>query len=202
MPKRTLLVYPNPFHAIDHEGRPAGVLPLEPEGDGVTTFDDRRFVGATLKAEILQKFPRGDARQSVQRTTFDFSDEPVEVRNTPYYRMAIARGEILAADKASALECGIDSTYLEPAKVLLTARDEAIGLWKRMDHEDHDGVPESLSKFAFGPMPEAVEARKKAADEADKAAKEAAAKAKAEEEAAKKAEEAKKAQAATKRGGE
>ncbi len=101
MPKKlnTLKVWPNPFHALDADGRPAGVLPYEPEGNGVTTFDARRFVGAMVDAEILQKFPPGDARQAVQRTWFKFQDDVSEVRCSPYYQHAIARGEIFAADK-------------------------------------------------------------------------------------------------------
>ena len=174
MPKRTLLVWPNPFHALDHEGRPAGVLPYEPEGNGVTTFDDRRFVGAQLKAEVLQKFPRGDAREPVQKTWFEFSDEPVTVKNTAYYAHAIARGEIFAADAESAMACGIDKSFLEPDVLLERARQEAIGAWKIQAHEHHeDEAPELLTKFSFGPMKEAVAARKKEEIEAKKSAVEA-----------------------------
>lgn len=173
MSKRTLLVWPNPFHAVDHEGRPAGVLPYEPVGDGVNTFDDRRFIGAMVKAEILQKFNAGDGRQTVQRTGFVYADEPVRVSDTAYYRHAIARGEIFAADAASALLCGIGgATFLEAAPLLERARAEAVAEWERQAHEEHDGVPDALKKFAFGPMPEAVAARKA---EADKLVTEAAA---------------------------
>lgn len=201
---RTMLVWPNPFHAVDHTGRPACVLSYEPEGNGVDTFDDRRFVGASLKATILQKFAPGDARQTVQRTTFEYADEPTKVPATAYYKHAIARGEIFAADAESAKLCGIDSTFLEAGPLLERAREEAIGEWMRQGHEEHDGVPEVLSKFAFGPMPEAIKARADAAAKAADAEK--AAKAMAEKAAADKAEADKAAAAKNKnvqpRGGE
>lgn len=187
---KTLLVWPNPFHAVDHEGKPAGVLPYEPVGNGVTTFDERRFVGALLKSEVLQKFPRGDARENVQRTWFEFADEAVRVPSTPYYKAAIARGEIFAADAPSAKLCGIVDSFLEPGPLLERARDEAIGELKRMGHEGiEDEVFTALRAWAFGPMKEAVEARKKADAEAKKAAEKADAEAK---DAAKKVEDAKK----------
>lgn len=211
MSKRTLLVWPNPFHALDHEGRPAGVLPYEPEGNGTTTFDDRRFVGAQLKSEITQRFPRGDARQSIQRTWFEFTDVAIRVKNTAYYSQAIARGEIFAADEESAKLCGIDKSFLEPGSLLERAREEAAGFWKQQAHEHHDeDVPELLSKFAFGPMPEALAALKKADEEGKKAAAEAEKKAAAEADAAKadakkkadKVESDKQAAARAARGGE
>lgn len=178
MSKRTLLVWPNPFHAVDHEGHPAGILPYEPMGDGVNTFDDRRFIGAMVKAEVIQKFAPGDGRQSVQRTGFVYADEPIRVHDSAYYRHAIARGEIFAADAASALLCGIDSgTFLEPGPLLERARVEAIGEWERQAHEEHDGVPDALKKFAFGPMPEAVAARKTKIDKLAEEATDAAARA-------------------------
>lgn len=169
MPKQTLLVYPNPFHALDHEGRPACVLPYEPEGNGVTTFDDRRFVGANLKSEILEKFPQGDARESRQRTWFDFTAEAVRVRNTAYYQHAIARGEIFAADEESAKLCGIQQTFMEPGLLLEQARKDAIGFWAQQAHDEHDAeAPKVLTEFSFGPMPEAVALRKKAEEDAKK----------------------------------
>jgi hypothetical protein len=170
MSKRTLLVWPNPFHQLDAEGRPAGVLPYEPVGNGINTFDDRRFVGATLKAELIETFPRGDARTNVQRTWFEYFDEPSKVPATPYYKQAIARGEIFAADEESAKLCGITNSFLEPAPLLASAKAEALALWKRAAHEDAEEEPEALMSFSFGPMAEAVEARKKAAAEESKKA--------------------------------
>ncbi len=92
---------------------------------------------------------------------------------------------------------------MEPGKLLEASRDEALAAWKREAHEDTDieSPPEELTKFAFGPMPEAIEARKKSAEEAKKKAEEDAKKA-AEEAKKKAAEEEAKKKAATARGGE
>jgi hypothetical protein len=170
---RTLLVWPNPFAALDHEGRPHGILQFEPEGDGVRTFDDRRFVGAQLTAEILGTLPTShpnETAQTIQRTTFVYADEPTPVRNTAYYTGAIRRGELFAADEASATEAGL-GRFLDPGKALEAAREGARATWAILAHEDHDEAPpETLTAFAFGPMPEAIAARKKAASEAAKSA--------------------------------
>lgn len=165
---RTLLVWPNPFHALDHEGRPHAILPFEAEGDGVSTFDDRRFVGATLTAEIVGPLPTAHPDETAvvtQRTTFVFGDEPTTVRNTAYYTGSLRRGELLAADEASANEAGLP--FVEPGKALESAREGAKASWAILAHEDHDDAPpEALTAFAFGPMPEAIAARKKAAQPA------------------------------------
>lgn len=154
---QTLKVWPNPFHALDHEGVPCALLPYEPEGDGVTTFDDRRFVGAHLQAKITQTFQRGDARHAIQRTSVKYTNEEVTVRNTAYYAHAILRGEIFAADEASAKAVGIQK-FLPPGEGLQLEKEAAIGLWERAAHEEHDGVPEVLRSFVFGPMAGAKEA--------------------------------------------
>lgn len=159
---RTLLVWPNPFHALDHEGHPAGVLSYEPTGDGVKTFDARRFIGATLESRITAKAIEGTAQQSMQRTWFKYLDEPTEVPETPYYKHAIARGEIFAADAASAARAGITIGFVEPSVLLERCRKEAVEAYERNPpHEDLDGLaPDELVKFTFGPMTGAVEQRK------------------------------------------
>lgn len=156
---RTLRVYPNPYHHLDHEGRPCGVLPWEPEGDGVTTFDSRRFVGATLQAVITKKFPKGDARQTEQDTTFIFSDEAVQVNDTPYYRRAIKSGEIFAADADTARRAAVP--FMEPTLALTNAKAGALHHLKNIHvHEDHDEETHAaLIDHSFGPMAEAIKGR-------------------------------------------
>lgn len=168
----TLKVWPNPFRHVDHRGQPCGVLPYEPEGDGVITFDARRFVGATLQATILQKFPEGDARQTVQDTSFVFSDEPTTVRDSAYYRSAVKNGELLPADAETARKVGM--VFKDPAEAL---RDEQTGAAKHWTdvaaHDAHSSdVPEGLKTLTFGPMgktPEVkLEEKKKAPEDAAK----------------------------------
>lgn len=172
---RTLKVYANPYKTLDGEGRPCHVLPYEPEGDGVKTFDDRRFVGATLKVKVLEKFPDGDPRQTVQENTFVFSDEPALVKDTPYYRHALKRGDILPADAETARLAGLK--FVEPKEALAAHRDAAVQVFENVEkHEETpEKAPDTLKSHAFGPMAEAVAARKKADDEAKEAAKKAAA---------------------------
>jgi hypothetical protein len=164
MPKpRTLLVYPNPFHALDHEGQPAGVLSYEPTGDGATTFDERRFIGASLQHKMLSIAVQGTAQHSMQRTWFEYLDTPVEVPESPYYTMAIARGEIFAANEETAKRAGITNGYVKPEDLLERAKAEAIDAYERnLPHDDADPLaPDALVKFSFGPMKVATEARKK-----------------------------------------
>lgn len=159
--QRVLRVFPNPFHALDHDGYPACALPHEPVGDGVTTFDDRRFIGATLCAKMLQKFPQGSAQHSTQETWFEFSDEPTPILSSPYYKHAMARNEIIPADEESARVAGV--AFIEPAVRLEQLKREAIQAWTNQNHEEHDDVPpEELLNFSFGPM------KKVAAKEAPK----------------------------------
>ncbi len=169
-----LNVYPNPFHALDHLGRPAGVLPNEPEGDGIHTFDSRAFVGARLRTEITYKpnLQYGlDASHQRQDTQFDYTEEPVTVKNTPYYRSALQRRELLPADEYTALTANVPWKEIEEA--LEDEREMALTRWQQQAHEEHedDDEPEALMNFHFGPMPKAIEARKvaaKAAAEAEK----------------------------------
>lgn len=172
MKPRTLLVWPNPFHALDHEGRPAGVMSYEPTGDGVTTFDSRRFIGASLQSHILEKAIVGTAQQTMQRTWFDYLDEPVEVPESAYYKHAIARGEIFAANAETAARAGISKqTFVEAGELLERAKAEAIDAYERNPpHEDVDGLaPDTLVKFTFGPMKDAMAARKVREADAKKA---------------------------------
>lgn len=185
MTQRTLKVYANPYHQLDHLGRPSCVLPFEPEGDGVRTFDARRFVGATLKAKVLEKFPPGDPRQNVQENTFEFSDEPTTVKATAYYLGALRRRELIPADAETARYANVK--YVDPSELLEKLRAEAVLYWEKVEkHEEtSEKAPDHLTGHSFGPMKDRV---KKVAEEESKK--------KAEE--AKKAEDAKKAASAGK----
>lgn len=173
-----LKVFPNPYKQLDHKGRPSSVLPYEPEGNGITTFDARRFVGAQLKSKILQTFAPGDARQTVQDNWYEFGDEAVEVPDTPYYRRAILQGDLIAADPFSARRSG--TKFVEPKEILEKSKEGAIHHRRHVEAHDEidlDLIPEEIGKHAFGPMTEAVEARKVAAKEEEKKVKAEAVKA-------------------------
>lgn len=151
MTLRTIKVYPNAYGALDSSGRPRAALPYEPTGDGVTTFDARRFVGATLKTKVLEKFPRGDARESVQENTFEFSDQETTLPATTYYLDALRRGELLPADEDTARTAGIK--FADPAELLEFKKKDACDVWAKRNHAGcSDKVPECLAKHRFGPM--------------------------------------------------
>lgn len=167
---KTLRIFPNPFHALDHDGHPNAVMPKEPEGHVGNPIDNREFIGAQMRHEFIDPvLPDGDARQRRQRTRFVFSDDAVTVPHTAYYRFALVRREVIAADEETAKAIGM--AFVEPGPALEAERAAAIGFRARMAHEDHDeDAPEELSSFAFGPMPQAIAARKAAAGDAEKQA--------------------------------
>lgn len=172
MPKpRMLRVWPNPFSAIDHEGRPAGVVSLEPVGDGITVFDDRRFVGCVLKSKVTKKVPRGSAQQNEQDTWFEYDKEPTTVPLTPYYVRAVRTGELVCADEASAQKAGVK--FADPAKFLAAARDGAVKhIEEVVSHESHDDdFCDPVKSFSFGPMGDSTPVSTKPEDKAPKTTK-------------------------------
>lgn len=137
IPHKTLRVLPNPWTYIDHKGRPAGRFPYETT-DGV--LPDGRTIGSHIASAEEVK-----AAKSVRIAGFTFqlapadhdiqiaySDEPVTVANTPYYRKAIASGQLIAADVATANVAGIRAKDFESyAKHIDGKRAEAIEVFDR-----------------------------------------------------------------------
>lgn len=138
---RTLAVYANPYLHLDADGLPQAALPWDPIGHN----PGRGWVGAELKAETGPAYEPGDPRQPDHRIWFEFSDEPQVLPDTPYYRMAIARGELVIADKATADACGV--SFVDPATAL--AKHKANALAHRKAH--HGDEPACLAGHAFGP---------------------------------------------------
>ena len=103
--KRTLSVLPNPWLYIDHKGRPAARVAVEQPVNG--TYDPRT-VGSSIAAAQLVSAARKDAplSQDIHDLEIQYSKEPVEVRNTPYYRRAVMDGELVAADRDSFVAAG------------------------------------------------------------------------------------------------
>lgn len=165
---RTLKVYPNPYKVYDHEGRPCNVVPFEPEGDGVSTFDSRKFVGAQLKVKVLKKFPEGDARQTEQENTFEYQDDPVTVRDTPYYREALRRGDLIAADAETARKLG--KKFVDPKKVLETEKAGAIHYYENIEKHDDtpEKAPDALRNHGFGPTKQPPEKKDETPPAGDK----------------------------------
>lgn len=100
MLQRTLLVCANPWHSVDHYGRPAGHCPKERLP---TTVGHQGYVGCVaIAGPIVHRSGRtGDFDHD---TVWHFSAEPVKVPDSVYYRRAIQNGEVFAADEKTTRE--------------------------------------------------------------------------------------------------
>lgn len=161
LPIKTLSVLPNPWAAIDHQGRPSGVVLCDPVEHVPTRGDEpRRFVGATMAARMLREFPPGDPRSNEQDTTWTFVTEPVALPNTGYYRERIRSGELIAADSKTSRVAG-QKNFVPPATALADARTAAIANWER-----DVGTPGAFAmleaeRAAAAPQPEPPKAEPK-----------------------------------------
>lgn len=146
-----LRVVANPYHALDAQGRPAGAVPLDP----TRASGSVRYIGATLAATVLERWggkdrlgrptfdPRGYGRQD---TTWSFSDEPVEIEDTPYHRQRLASRELFAADEAThATVFRGRVPFVPPADALAVAKADAAAAFER-----ETGAP---PPFAAAPAP-------------------------------------------------
>lgn len=121
-------VVANPFHTLDHRGRPCGVFPVEPR----TVGESLGYVGAKVdatKTKVLRAKVEGDIRPSFQNTEYSFSRDPVSVPMTAYYRQGLRSGAILPADEAAAKWAGI--TFTAPVDALVVARKAAEAEFER-----------------------------------------------------------------------
>jgi hypothetical protein len=139
---RYINVLPNPWSALDDQGNPCGICPVDP---GLSTRRD--FVGARFEsAEVIEKIPEGDLRHPRQYNNWVFSEEPVRVEATPYYLEKLRSAELLPADAEAAKAAGIGFTsVVEATKVQVMA---AVAKWRGQ----HGEVP---SWFTEPPEPTA-----------------------------------------------
>lgn len=131
MAKKFLLVYPNPFIAIDHDGMPAGACPCDmPEHVGMTS---RQWVAAELDPQgtvLLEKLSAEELRyrDARQQTRFKFAfGEPTKLPITEYYKDRLRSTELLAADKDTAHAAGLE--FIAPADALAKSKAAALKKW-------------------------------------------------------------------------
>jgi len=107
---KTLKVVPNPYSALDADGRPQAVVSMEGQFD--------RYVGARLDVEESQK---------TGKHIFEFdTSTAVEVPATPYYLRRLWAGTLVAADEQTAKLAGLDTEKFESAETVVSkARDLA-----------------------------------------------------------------------------
>lgn len=135
----TIRVYANPYAHLDHEGRPAGYVLFDPVDHHAYASDNelRRYVGASIdveKTKILTRAPERSAQSDHQDTVWSFSSEPVVLPLTHYYLDRLRDGELLPADKATALHIG--RSFVPYEEAIASAKKGALGKWFR-ERPDH-----------------------------------------------------------------
>ena len=133
--KQPLLVLPNPYGMVDHNGQPClAVKMASPEH---VPYGTHRYVGAKI-VDAVEVRPAVETRVGdvVHQTapadheiTWEFSSEPVEVPDIGYYREHISRnGDLIAANKYTAERCGI-TKFTDPKAFLAAAKELAKKQW-------------------------------------------------------------------------
>jgi hypothetical protein len=145
--EKTLRVYPNPWTYIDHLGRPAGVVRLDPfEHNSNRAWVGARIADVTVTRKAVTEIIRGKAFQgnaSDHDITWEFDDGPIEIPNTAYYRGEINAGSLIAADKLTAQQSGISSAdFLDPKQLLDAMKAQAI---KDYDAQNGEGAHASFA---------------------------------------------------------
>lgn len=178
MRERKLRVRSNPYHVLDHDGRPAGVVPtdaaehtpyFDPHGSHPENprWEPRRYVGARLHKDT-KVIASGPNHEHAQDTVWEFSSEAEELPETKYYLQCLKDGSLLAADAKTAKRAGFKG-FEEPDTVLACELQAANDKWTS---QYPDEEPPQAAKF-YSPKKEeeeAIEAQKKAEAEKKKAA--------------------------------
>jgi len=120
-----LMVLPNPWHTVDHFGRPAGAFPRERHAN---TLGHQGYVGAVAVTTTPEPRAAGDLRSPEQDTCWQFSKEPVSVPDNKYYRDALRSGELLPGDLKSARAAGLE--HREYASLIAAAKIAAEAKWR------------------------------------------------------------------------
>lgn len=158
MPRTPMIrVYPNPFSAIDHEGRPCGRVMLDPVDHHAYAADHepRRYVGAAIdneKTVVFQKSAKGSAQADLQETFWSFSEDVVELPRTHYYLERIRANELFAADEDTAEHAGIALVPYE--KQLAAAKASALALLTA--ERPNRALPEWAESATVAPKPALV----------------------------------------------
>lgn len=131
---RKLLVFANPYSAIDHEGLPSGSFPADPvHMAGNLGWAGARIDAANTKvhqhadAKRHPQFDRSSDRSLPQTTRWAFHDlaEPIELPDTPHYRMGLRCGDLVPGDAYTSAAAGLVS-HRDPVSVLAEKRANAI----------------------------------------------------------------------------
>lgn len=169
---KTILVYGNPFAALDHKGQPCGCYPFDPDHNG----GSRRWIGASINMEASQERTKDEALKGAKAQTpmritangvtvieaiavrsrhvfaFDLTPQPIPAPASSHYRAGVREGSLFPADEASAKALGVPAKDLrDPLELLAQARDAAIQLWI-----DQHGEPPPVDEWPANLQPLAV----------------------------------------------
>jgi len=132
VPVSRLRVHPNPYikETIDHLGRPAGRVKCGHFEHAKTGLVGAKFV-EVVETHAAQSFKVGKLSYVTAPARHDhriaYSRVPVEIPNTGYYRDAIKRGDLFAADRKTWVASGGAAIpFVEPAVALAKAKKEAL----------------------------------------------------------------------------
>lgn len=126
MPKTTVKVVPNPYHAIDHEGTPQCVVGLP---------GARAYIGATL--DLIASAKTGKSKFFYP----DFPSRTYEVPLSADISTAVRDGSLLAADLKSAKLCGLSEKEFKAVDAILADEKARTAKSHKACFEGRDDAP-------------------------------------------------------------
>lgn len=131
-----LVVYPNVFAAVDHQGRLSAAVRYDPEHGkpGVV-----HFIGAEMRRSPRDGLVRNSMkergfRQTMYDTTFEHSLEEQRVPHTDYIKRQVRDGSLIPANAETARLCNVK--FVDPSVALNNARDKLVQEVKTLYGED------------------------------------------------------------------
>lgn len=123
-----LRVHPNPYAALDVNGKPAGTVHFDPEHN---MGNDVAHIGAVIARKPRDGSPlltrRVDNRDTVFSYKHTFDLAAVEIPRTDYHVRQIKDGSLLCADAGTARAAGVK--FVDPVTALAASRALAIADW-------------------------------------------------------------------------
>lgn len=171
-PAPILRVHANPFASLDKDGYPAGQTRHDPLAGKKGQV---HFIGAEVKRSLTpdEKLPAGANNKGrrnrvtgtgatdMRKPIFDVEVEHwlgvIPIADTEYHRRRLRKGELIAADEATARAAGVmvktksGLSFVPPVEALKKAREEAIAKWNVL----YPGVPLPVAKWPDFAIPDA-----------------------------------------------
>jgi hypothetical protein len=140
--KALLLVYPNPYAALDADGMPNGIVRFDPVHGRAGTLD---FIGAsaTFRTEVRKDAkgrtlgPRDAPEVQPLRTrVIEYDLRPQRLPHTDYHVSQIRSGDLITIDESTARIC--QEAFVPPVEAFAKAKARAIADWKTLYLEEPD----------------------------------------------------------------